>query len=294
MVNTRLLQKASIGMHIAQMLFSVVVMGVMAASMLQDGRASGPARFMFALTWLSLPGHIYLVMTPRFQRTRMLAHPYWVLGINVIYTIFWFAAFIALATYTNKGISNGKNKEKDDKIKDKGGCALFPAGTGETEKACSLNKSGVGLGVFMWFLWLTTLGIASWAAWYFSRNSVSPFEDLSTPSHDITETTKDAFSSNDEYALINKNRHDDYDDDLEGSHVGHYRTQSAASTSYPHSGYSDSAHPGQQVEWANDREPYAGIGGHAPIAPHGDMSMPEGPDDYSYRGAADTSYRGRV
>lgn len=64
--------------------------------------------------------------------------------------IFWFAAFVSLAAYTNKGISNGEKEEKDDKIKEKGGCALFPAGTGETEKACNMNRSGIGLGVFMW------------------------------------------------------------------------------------------------------------------------------------------------
>lgn len=83
----------------------------------------------------------------------MLAHPYWVIGINTIFTIFWFAAFVSLAVYTNKGISAGEEKEKDDKIKAAGGCALFPAGTGETEKACKLNRSGVGLGVFMWCVW---------------------------------------------------------------------------------------------------------------------------------------------
>lgn len=142
------------------------------------------------------------------------------------------------------------------------------------------------------FLWLTTLGIASWAGWYFSKNSVSPFEDLSTPSHDITETTKDAFSSNDEYALINKNR-DDYDEeDIESAPGGHYRSQSVASSTYPQSTYSDAAHPGRPLSWAAERDPYPGIGGHAPIAPHGDMSMPEGPDDYSYHGASETSYRG--
>jgi hypothetical protein len=58
---------------------------------------------------------------------------------------------VALSVYTNKGISKGGSKEKNDKIKKQGGCALFPAGTGETAKACQLNKSAVGLGVFMWY-----------------------------------------------------------------------------------------------------------------------------------------------
>lgn len=66
--------------------------------------------------------------------------------------IFWFAGFVALAVYTNKGISEGLNLEKDPKKKEAGGCAVFFAGTGENEKACQMNKSAVGLGVFMWYV----------------------------------------------------------------------------------------------------------------------------------------------
>jgi hypothetical protein len=98
----------------------------------------------------------------------MLAHPYWLLGMNTLYSvcysqpqyaessnskqIFWFAGFVALAVYTNKGISEGQNLEKDPKKKEAGGCAVFFAGTGENEKACQMNKSAVGLGVFMWYV----------------------------------------------------------------------------------------------------------------------------------------------
>jgi len=65
--------------------------------------------------------------------------------------IFWFAAFVGLSAYTNKGISAGEAKEKDAKLKKEGGCAVFEAGTGETKKACQMYKSGVGLAVFMWY-----------------------------------------------------------------------------------------------------------------------------------------------
>lgn len=87
-------------------------------------------------------------MSPRFARTKRLAHPYWLFGMNVLYSIFWFAAFVGLSAYTNKGISAGEGKEKDAKLKKEGGCAVFKAGTGETKKACQMYKSGVGLAVF--------------------------------------------------------------------------------------------------------------------------------------------------
>ena len=132
------------------------------------------------------------------------------------------------------------------------------------------------------FLWLATTGIAGYAAWYYSKNSVSPFDDLVAPSHEIQETTKDAFSSNDEYAPINNRvARSEYEEE-ETETYDHERSHSVASSAY--SNY-DQAHPGRPLSWAAEREPITGIGGHAPIAPaHGDVSMPEIPDDYSYRG----------
>jgi hypothetical protein len=138
------------------------------------------------------------------------------------------------------------------------------------------------------FFWLATAGIAGYAAWYYSKHSISPFEDFSTPSNEIQETTKDAFSSNDEYAPINRSAHphEDYDEEDIESRARHGRSPSAASSAY-NSTYSrgeDPAHPGTPLSWAAERQPYVGIGGHAPIAPHGDATMPT-VEDYSYGGA---------
>lgn len=304
MVNNSALNKANLAIHCFQVLWSVVILGVDGAAMMQAGTAGGPARFTFAMCFLNVPTLIYLTMGPRFARTRQFAHTHWIMAFNAIYVILWFAAFVSLSVYNKKGISAGMGKETDKAIKEKGGCALFPAGTGETEKACTLNTATVGLSAFMWILWLTTAGIAGYGSWYYKQHTVSPFEDLSTPSHEIQETTKDAFSSGDEYAPINRRTgaHDDYEeDDLESHAYGdnHGRSASVVSTSYAGgsaytsqeesavggSGYDSSAHPGRALSWAVDREPYAGIGGHAPIAPaHNDMAMPEIPDEYSYRG----------
>lgn len=37
--------------------------------------------------WINVPGLIYLIMCPRFNRTRNFAHPYWLCGINIIYLV---------------------------------------------------------------------------------------------------------------------------------------------------------------------------------------------------------------
>jgi len=293
MVNHSVMMKAMLGMHAIHGLWSVVIMGVIGAGMTQPGSASGAARFTFAMCWLNVPTLIYLTMSPRFPRTKILAHPYWLMGMNSLYSILWFAAFVSLSVYTNNGINAGESKETDENKKRAGGCAVFQAGTGETEKACKMNKSGIGLAVCMWFMWLATTGIAGYAAWYFKQHTISPFDDYRSPSHEIQETTKAAFSSNDDYAPLNRStahhQQEDFDDyDTEASRPAHERSGSVASSTYNSSySYGEAAHPGRPLSWAAEREPYAGIGGHAPIAPaHGDAMMPDIPDDYSYRGGA--------
>lgn len=64
--------------------------------------------------------------------------------------LFWFSGMVAIAVYTKQGISRGMKNEKDQKLKDQGGCAVFPAGTSETAKSCQLYNAATGLSVFMW------------------------------------------------------------------------------------------------------------------------------------------------
>jgi len=284
MVSASVLSKANLGLHAAQAIWSVFVMGVVISSLTASGPSSGATKFMFAMIWLSIPGLIYLTQAPRFERTKMFAHPFWVVGVNTIYSIMWFSAFVAIASYTNNGISDGESKEQDEKIRNQGGCALFPAGTGEAVRACKMNRAAVGLGVILWFLWLGTTGIAGYAAWYFHLHSVSPYDDLTPSRQDIEETTKDAFSSTDEYALINKGREEREDEDDHSSHHHHGRNGSVASYD---GGYD--AHPGNPVPWG-EGSAYNGIGGHGPVAGAGrkpsGLSMPIAPDDdYGYSGA---------
>ncbi|RPA79282.1 hypothetical protein BJ508DRAFT_308546 [Ascobolus immersus RN42] len=210
--NARLMQTFSTVFHSLQAVFIPVIMGVVAAAMLQDGPAPSQEKFMFAMTWLFIPALIYIALTPQFERTKPLSHPYAIIALNSIYCFLWFVSFIALAVYNNNNQKNGFNKmKKEDREKnkiDKSSCATVENGT---EKECGLNKTAVILGVFM-FLWLfaNTL-IAAYVALYYRVHLITPLEASQSEGVQIQEQTKDAFSSSNEpdgYALID-GQHDD-------------------------------------------------------------------------------------
>ncbi|KAG0636801.1 hypothetical protein HOY80DRAFT_975846 [Tuber brumale] len=101
--------------------------------------------------------------------------------------------------------------------------------------------------------WLRA-AIAGSAAWYFRQRSV-PIRRPSLAGHDLEETTKDALSSNDEYALINNDLDEDDGDSRFSSHHG----RSGSVASYD-------AHPGNPIPWGGEGSAYYGIGGHGPVA----------------------------
>ena len=62
-------------------------------------------------------------------------------AVDILYTIFWFSAFIAMAVWVVQGQKQGA-KEKN--IGGSGNCTTFAFGT---EKKCELAKATIGLGV---------------------------------------------------------------------------------------------------------------------------------------------------
>jgi len=73
-------------------------------------------------------------------RTRRFANAYAFAATDVLCTIFWFAAFIAVATWNAAGISAGAAKKKVDG----GNCTTFDFGP---EQKCKLSEAMVGMGV---------------------------------------------------------------------------------------------------------------------------------------------------
>lgn len=72
--------------------------------------------------FLSIPAWIYLVMAPRFPRTKKFANPYAMACVDGLFAIIWLSAFATQAAYNTAGL----------------------CGT-----ACGLSKACVAMGVFV-------------------------------------------------------------------------------------------------------------------------------------------------
>lgn len=75
--------------------------------------------------FLSIPAWIFLVMTPRFARTRRFAQPHAMLVVDVLFTIIWISAFATQADYNTQDLCG---------------------------KVCKPSKAIVGLGVFITYV----------------------------------------------------------------------------------------------------------------------------------------------
>lgn len=53
---------------------------------------------------MTIPAWIYLIMTPRWDRTRHLADPRAMLAIDAIFTIIWLSAFASQAAYNTANL----------------------------------------------------------------------------------------------------------------------------------------------------------------------------------------------
>ncbi|CUS15688.1 unnamed protein product [Tuber aestivum] len=109
-----------------------------------------------------------------------------------------------------------------------------------------MDQAAVGPGAILWLFWPGTTAIAGYSI---------PVRRPSPAGHDIEETTKDAFSSNDKYALVNRDLGGDDGDRRFSSRHG----RSGSVTSYD-------AHHGNPIPWGGEGSAYNGIGGHGPVA----------------------------
>lgn len=83
-------------------------------------------------------------MVPMWSRAKRFASAYAFLAVDVLYTILWFAAFVAVAMWNSHGIIEGAKKAKvsdDDR-----NCTTFLYGD---EAKCSVSKAAVGMGAMV-------------------------------------------------------------------------------------------------------------------------------------------------
>ncbi|KAK3904402.1 hypothetical protein C8A05DRAFT_42508 [Staphylotrichum tortipilum] len=153
----------------------------------------------FGVFFLSVPAWIYLMMAPRFPRTRKLAQPHAMLVVDVLFTIIWLSAFAVQAAYNTSGL----------------------CGT-----ACGISKGVVALAVFVFLFFCVTTFFSIWTLKYYQWNNRLPGYDRAQLGSQNIDPDKAAFSlaphDEESYAPVNMNDHDhdDHDNDAATSHYG--------------------------------------------------------------------------
>ncbi|KAI9818379.1 MAG: hypothetical protein M1827_000437 [Pycnora praestabilis] len=144
-------------------------------------------------------------MVPQWSRTLKFANPYAFAGVDVLFAILWFCAYIAVSTWNWDGISAGQAKKMKGT-----GCQQFAYGSTES---CDLSRVTVWLGAFIDLLFALTSILSIYTLLRYRKTGALPYgtRSISTPSADpvgIEAQTASAFSSN-----PHDPSHDAYDDE---------------------------------------------------------------------------------
>ncbi|KAF2093876.1 hypothetical protein NA57DRAFT_61094 [Rhizodiscina lignyota] len=243
------LQKGKIATHCVQALFVFVALCVLIAMFVQNGHSDGRGKWYCAVAFLCIPAWVFLIMTPMWQRTVRFANAFALAAVDVVFTIFWFSAFIALAVWITDGEKQGA---KDKKVGGSGNCTIFAYGN---EKKCELAKAAVGLGAVIWLLWVASSTISVYFIIRWKKGEGLPWENAKPVTYQepssIEAQTKDAWSSD-------VNDHGDHESD-DGAHTLRPEGQEEDEHQLLQSTETDDGrHPGQP--WVTIPQPASYVG----------------------------------
>ncbi|KAK4127398.1 hypothetical protein N657DRAFT_641383 [Parathielavia appendiculata] len=217
--------------HSLQILFAFILWCIEIA-VFRDSKSKivGNNGWTFGVVFLSVPAWIYLMMAPRFPRTRKIAQPYAMLAVDACFTVIWLSAFSTQAAYNTSNLCGN---------------------------ACGMSKAIVGLGVFVFLFFCATTFLSIWTLKYYQWNHRLPGYDRAQLKDQNIDPDKAAFSmaphDEEAYAPVNLSEHD-HDDPHSGPHYAG-----------AHSDYSDPYGPtvGSQVGGARSdySDPYGPAGG---------------------------------
>lgn len=161
-------------------------------------KITGNNGWTFGVFFLSVPAWIYLVMAPRFPRTRKFAEPHAMLTVDALFTVIWLSAFATQAAYNSADL----------------------CGTG-----CGISKAVVAMAVFVFLFFCVTTFFSIWTLKYYQWNNRLPGYDRAQLGSQNIDPDKAAFSlaphDEEAYAPVNMADHDhDHDDHHDGSHYG--------------------------------------------------------------------------
>ncbi|KAI9888871.1 MAG: hypothetical protein M1814_006221 [Vezdaea aestivalis] len=226
-------QKSKTLAHIAQAVLIVIVWCLTIAVFRDGGPTDGRTAWYFAVCWLSIPALIYQTMVPAWTRAQRFSNPIAFLAVDAVFSILWFSAFVAVATWNSAGIDKGAEKAKDKKGN---GCATFGFGS---ETTCKISKTTAGFGALISVLFALATAMSFYAFRYHRKNGFMPGARAAQDHVAMQDQTKDAFSSAPD------------SDEAYGGHPGYTRDEEYARLRDEEDG---SAHPGQRVAWGREGE----------------------------------------
>ncbi|PKS08000.1 hypothetical protein jhhlp_006612 [Lomentospora prolificans] len=151
-----------------------------------DANINGQNGWVFGVCFLSIPAWVFLLMTPRWERTRHLADPRAMLMVDVLFSIIWLSAFSAQAAYNSAGRCGG---------------------------ACGISKAIVAFGVIITILWILAVVISFFTYHHWKLDGYLPgYDHHKLPNSNNIDPDKAAFSmaphDEEAYAPVNMDDRD--------------------------------------------------------------------------------------
>ncbi|KAL5604082.1 hypothetical protein BROUX41_002071 [Berkeleyomyces rouxiae] len=168
-------------------IFCVSIAWICEIIVFKNAKITSNNGWVFGLCFLSIPAWIFLVMTPRFDKTRRFAEPHAMLTLDVIFSILWLSGFAAQAAYNSYGNCSG---------------------------ACGASKAVVGFGVLTCLSWIPCIILSMFTLQYYNNNSnyLPGYEQKRRFGDSSIDPDKAAFSMNphdeDAYASLNDDDRD--------------------------------------------------------------------------------------
>ncbi|KAL2868090.1 uncharacterized protein BJX67DRAFT_60688 [Aspergillus lucknowensis] len=161
----------------------------------KGGGVDGRTGWYFALCWFTIPALIYLVAVPMWPRARRFGNVYAFATVDCLYALFWFTAWVCIASYVAQGKSEGKDKEdkdenQDNKDDNKSGCDNWKYGSASK---CNISTATCILGVAIFLLFVGTAYMSFRNVMHFRQTGTLP-DAVSDPT--FAAQSKAAFSSN--------------------------------------------------------------------------------------------------
>ncbi|KAJ5378677.1 hypothetical protein N7509_011796 [Penicillium cosmopolitanum] len=294
-------------LHFTQALIIFVAWAMTIAIWTKGDGIDGRTVWYWILCWISIPALIYLAAVPMWPRARRFGNVYAFATVDGLYALFWFSAWVCLASYVAQGKSIGKSSDSSsdqDKNKrastSKKGCDNWAYGS---SSKCTVSTATTIIGVVIFILF----GITAWMSlrnvMHFRRTGTLPdavsdptFAAQSkaafsnNPPHDFEEDEEDfrsgrgggmAASSrgdqDEDYALLQQNEADDLG---RSAMHGAYDPTAPAPSSVLHD-YGNTSYTGAETSYGGSNTSYGDRNTSYGSGPQAPQHMPYSPSEYS-------------